>query len=270
MPELPEVETVCRGLDALLPTPCRVTAVDLQCGDLRQKVTAAELQSLEGEELVRIYRRAKYLLFEFRDHVLINHLGMTGSWRLGDPERKHDHCWIRFAAGQRLVFNDPRRFGLLVVVKRGQELAHPMLRALGPEPLSEMFSSDYIFKSTRGRATSIKAWLMDQRRVVGVGNIYACEALFRAHIRPLRRAGTLKQTEAKALAKAVKAVLKVAIAKGGTTFRDFRQAGDRPGDFQDRLLVYDRRAQACRRCRTPIRHQVLVGRSTYWCPKCQL
>lgn len=271
MPELPEVETVARGLSQILSPSCKVVAVELRCGDLRTKVTQEHFSSLMGDKLVRIHRRAKYLLFEFRDHVLINHLGMTGSWRewTAAESRKHDHCVLKFSSGESIVFNDPRRFGVLILVKRGEELEHPTLRALGPEPLTSDFSGESVFARTRKRSASIKAWIMDQRNVVGVGNIYACEALFRAKVRPARRAEKVTLPEANAIVKAIKTVLTAAIEKGGTTFRDFKQAGDTPGHYQDRLLVYDRKGESCRKCKEPIRTQVLAGRSTFWCPSCQ-
>lgn len=271
MPELPEVETVARGLAALLPAPCTLTDVQVHCGDLRRCVDEEKMQELKGQPLLGIHRRAKYLLFEFRNLVLINHLGMTGSWRQIIPgqEKKHDHCLLRFSNGADVVFNDPRRFGILEVVKKGTEFDHPSLKFLGPEPLEDGFDAEYVFQSTRGKRTPIKSWLMDQRRVVGVGNIYACEALFRAKVRPQRLASRLKRNEAQALIKGVQSVLKQAIAKGGTTFRDFKQAGGGEGEFYAKLAVYDRKGKPCRRCKTSIQHFVIAGRSTYWCKVCQ-
>lgn len=271
MPELPEVETVRRGLNEILPPKSRLTDVQVRCGDLRKRVDEEKMKSLKGQPLLGIRRRAKYLLFDFPDQVLINHLGMTGSWRRLRPgdDWKHDHCLLKFANGTDVVFNDPRRFGVLEVVKRGTEFDHPSLRSLGPEPLSGEFSAEYVFASTRKRKTTIKSWLMDQRRVVGVGNIYACEALFRAGVRPQRAAGRLTRQESAALVKAVKAVLNAAIRKGGTTFRDFKQAGGGEGAYYAKLAVYDRKGKPCRECRTPIQQTVIAGRSTYWCKKCQ-
>jgi formamidopyrimidine-DNA glycosylase len=270
MPELPEVETVRQGLARVLSEPCKVTKIDLRCGDLRTQACAEDLHRLEGEDFVGIKRRAKYLLFEFRDHVLINHLGMTGSWRefrVGE-ERKHDHFLMSFSGGRQLVFNDPRRFGQLKVVARGEEMSQPCLKLLGPEPLEPDFNAEYLFKETRGRKAAIKVWLMDQRRVVGVGNIYACEALFRAGVRPGRPAGRISKAEAAAIVKGVRLVLSEAIRKGGTTFRDFAHL-DGEGGFQNRLRVYDRKAEPCRKCGSPIAHKVIGGRSTYWCRRCQ-
>lgn len=271
MPELPEVETVCRGLNRIIPPRSQLAEVQVHRGDLRKPVDEVKMRALIGQPLLGVRRRAKYLLFDFPDRVLINHLGMTGSWRRLRPgeDKKHDHCLLRFSNGTDVVFNDPRRFGVLEVVDRGAESAHPSLRSLGPEPLSPAFNAEYVFRSIRKRKTSIKSWLMDQRRVVGVGNIYACEALFRAGIRPQRAAGKLSRAEAAGLVKGVRGVLRAAIGKGGTTFRDFKQAGGEAGGYYGNLAVYDRKGKPCRKCKAPIRHAMIAGRSTYWCRECQ-
>lgn len=271
MPELPEVETVCRGLENLLKRSPRLVEVQLERGDLRQPIRARDLKVLEGQNWLGVRRRAKYILFDFEKHVLINHLGMTGSWRLAakGQEEKHDHLYLNWSGGLRLAFNDPRRFGMLQVVPRGNEMLAPVLKALGPEPLLKDFSPEWIFEKSRKRQTALKVWLMDQRNVVGVGNIYASEALFRAGVKPTRKTAKLTREEAKRLHQSVREVLLEAIDSGGSTIRDFRQADGGGGYFQQRLLVYDRADQPCRTCGGKISSQVLGGRSTYWCARCQ-
>lgn len=272
MPELPEVETVRSGLESLLADHPRISRVELIRGDLRRPVLAAELEVLENQIIHRVRRRAKYLLFDSGDHILLSHLGMTGSWRfapLGE-EKKHDHCYIHFADGRRLAFHDPRRFGLLTVIRRENELEHQTMAGLGPEPLdSRVFNAKWIYSRTRKRKTAIKIWLMDQRHVVGVGNIYASEALFLAGIRPKRLAHRTSEDDSRRLLKAVRTVLSRAIRHGGTTLRDYRQAGGGSGDYQQRLRVYGRNQQPCHKCHAPIQKAVIGGRSTFWCPRCQ-
>ncbi|MGE0762168.1 MAG: bifunctional DNA-formamidopyrimidine glycosylase/DNA-(apurinic or apyrimidinic site) lyase [Bdellovibrionales bacterium] len=271
MPELPEVETVRRGLSEILSSQNRIQRAELICGDLRRQVSQAELDVLKGQKILNIRRRAKYLLMETEQHVLINHLGMTGSWRVAAEgfEQKHDHFYLWLQGGSRLAFNDPRRFGLLYVVARGDEKSDSRLASLGPEPLEPDFNADWVFARTRKKQTALKVWLMDQRNVVGVGNIYASEALYRAGLKPQRRSGRLTHVEGEKLVRSVRDILKAAIKKGGSTIRDFKQTGGTGGYFQNQLLVYDRADEPCRACKTLIRSQVIGGRSTYWCAQCQ-
>jgi formamidopyrimidine-DNA glycosylase len=271
MPELPEVETIKRGLVQRLARKPRITAIELKCGDLRRPVREEELGALVGQRLTAVTRRAKYLVFVTEKFNLVNHLGMTGSWRFekGGGHLKHDHFVMTLSDKTKLIYNDPRRFGLLRLVETGSDEHAAVWGRLGPEPLERDFDSGYLWKQTRGCRSSIKAWLMDQRRVVGVGNIYASEALFQAGIRPRRQAGRIKQAECKSLVTAVRRVLNSAIDSGGSTIRDYRNATGSEGGFQNLLSVYGRGGDPCRHCKNRIASNVLAGRSTFWCPRCQ-
>lgn len=267
MPELPEVETVARGLGRLLAGSSIVRVQPLRA-DLRQPIPAA-LAGVAGA--VRgVRRRAKYLLIDLDPGSILCHLGMTGSWRLAPPgdARPHDHCLIHLADGRRLAYRDPRRFGLLDWIPAGQE--HPALAHLGPEPLDEAgFTAGHLAARCRGRRTAIKALIMDQEVVVGVGNIYAQEALFRAGILPRRAAGRVQPARLAALVDEIRAVLTAAIAAGGSTISDFRQAGGEHGWFQQQHRVYGRGGQPCTACGSRLKAGAVAGRGTTWCPRCQ-
>jgi formamidopyrimidine-DNA glycosylase len=270
VPELPEVETVRAGLERLLGPEAVIARIELMRGDLRTKIPAALGHRLDGQRIVAVKRRAKYLLFETPAGTLLCHLGMTGTWRLAPPgdERPHDHCYLHLADGRRLAFRDPRRFGMLGLIEPGA--THPSLTELGPEPLdAKAFTADSLAGICRGRKAPIKALIMDQRVVVGVGNIYAQEALFRAGILPRKKAGSLKREAIAALVREIRAVLREAIAAGGSTISDFRQAGGDGGYFQHRFRVYDRGGQPCMKCKAPLKSGVVGGRGTVWCAKCQ-
>lgn len=268
MPELPEVETVCRGLNKIIAPGSTILSAQLHCGQLREPVTNQQCKKLVGEKIKNIYRRAKYLVFATDQYYLLNHLGMTGSWREGQDKIKHDHFTLHLQNGKQLVFNDPRRFGLLKILS-AKNLAK-RFSVLGPEPLDRVgFTAEYVFAQTRGRKVAIKTWLMDQRRVVGVGNIYASEALFIAKIKPTRVAARITRNEAQQIVTAVQSTLETAILSKGTTIRDYRHAEGDEGGFQDQLKVYDRANEACVICSKPIFLQTLGGRSTYWCKSCQ-
>jgi formamidopyrimidine-DNA glycosylase len=218
-----------------------------------------------------VERRAKYILIVLDEVTLMVHLGMSGSLRLlpsGTPPRPHDHWDIVLDSGQALRFHDPRRFGSLHVIA-GNPLEHPLLAKLAPEPLSAEFDGEYLYQATRKRAVAIKLLLMNSQIVVGVGNIYASEALFRARISPRIAAGRLTRAQAEALARTVKEVLAEAIEIGGTTLRDYVNAEGTPGYFAQKLFVYERARQPCRVCKTPIKQFAQGQRSTYWCPTCQ-
>ncbi len=218
-----------------------------------------------------VERRAKYILLRFDSGTVILHLGMSGSLRVltaGAPSLVHDHWDIEFEGGALLRFHDPRRFGSLHWTM-GDPERHPLLAKLAPEPLSPSFDADYLYRKTRRRAVAIKLLLMNSQVVVGVGNIYASEALFRAGLSPRRAAGGLKRAQCAALVTAVRTVLSEAIEVGGTTLRDYVDASGVPGYFRQRLFVYERSGEPCRICATPIKHVVQGARSTYWCPTCQ-
>ena len=226
---------------------------------------------LSHQRVNTLERRAKYLLFGVNDGTLIVHLGMSGSLRVlpaATPPLLHDHIDLLFDSGACLRFNDPRRFGSFSWTTDDPR-QHPLLRALGPEPLSDDFNGQALARASRGRKVAIKQLLMNSQVVVGVGNIYASEALFRARVRPRRAAGRLKQAEFDAIAKAIKQVLREAIRSGGTTLRDYVNADGMPGYFRQKLYVYERSGEPCRICQAPIRHFVQGQRSTYFCATCQ-
>ena len=270
MPELPEVETTRRGIRRALRGR-RITEFVLRNHKLRWPVDRALAKILPGQRVRDVRRRAKYLLIELDRGTLIAHLGMSGSLRVlptDAPWLKHDHYELRLDKGGCLRFNDPRRFGSLHWVT-GDPLEHPLLAGLGPEPLDRGFGGAYLAGRARGRKVAIKQFLMDQRVVVGVGNIYASEALFRAGIHPRRAAGRVSAERFERLADGVRTVLGEAIRQGGTTLRDYVSADGTPGYFRQKLFVYERDGQPCRRCRTPIRKLAQGQRSTYFCPACQ-
>ncbi len=270
MPELPEVETTRRGI-APHVTGRTIVALELYERRLRWPVPRSLALRLPGQRIVGTDRRAKYLLIVLERGTVIVHLGMSGSLRVlpGDaPRMRHDRYDVRLDSGQVLRFNDPRRFGSLHFTE-GDPGRHRLLRDLAPEPFDSRFDADYLWGIARGRRLAIKQLLMNSHLVVGVGNIYANEALFRAGVRPGRAAGRLSRLEARRLVAAIRAVLTEAIRAGGTTLRDYVGADGAPGYFRQKLFVYERAGTPCRRCGTPIRRSTQQGRSTYFCPACQ-
>jgi formamidopyrimidine-DNA glycosylase len=270
MPELPEVETTRRGIE---PHAVGRTIVALQLYErrLRWRVQDELPDLVAGQRILHAKRRAKYLLIELESGTLLLHLGMSGSLRVlpaDTPRLTHDHFDLVLDSGNTLRFNDPRRFGSLHYVA-GDPGEHPLLAKLAPEPLEPAFNADYLWRVTRRRRVAIKQLLMNSRLVVGVGNIYANEALFRAKVRPRRQARTLTRVETGRIVRAVKSVLAMAIRVGGTTLRDYVGADGEPGYFKQKLYVYERSAQPCRTCRTPVRQLTQGQRSTYYCPTCQ-
>lgn len=270
MPELPEVETTRRGLEPLLVGRTIRSAAVHNCA-LRQPVPRGLEGRVAGARITAVERRAKYLLVRLDRGTLILHLGMTGHLRVapaGEPRRKHDHVEFLLDDGRSWRFNDARRFGLLLWAE-GDPLDHPQLAELGPEPFDPLFDAAWLKRRAQGRRVAVKPFLMDNATVVGVGNIYASEALFRAGIDPRRPAGELTLPRWRRLAAAVREVLAEAIAAGGTTIRDFADSHGQPGYFSICLRVYDRAGQPCLTCATPIRQVRLGQRSSYYCPKCQ-
>ena len=238
---------------------------------LRWPIDAKIESAIRGRLVRRVDRRAKYLLITSDAGTLIVHLGMSGSLRIVSsdvPPRPHDHWDLVTDSGKVLRFHDPRRFGSLHWTS-GDPLEHPLLAKLGPEPLSGDFDGEYLYRATRKRTVAIKHLIMNSHVVVGVGNIYANEALFRAGISPRRAAGRLTRAQAEALVGAIKSVLKEAIEIGGTTLRDYVSASGTPGYFKQKLFVYERAKQPCRVCKTPIKQVAQGQRSTYWCATCQ-
>jgi formamidopyrimidine-DNA glycosylase len=270
VPELPEVETTRRGL-APHVRGRRIAALKLYQRRLRWPVAAGLPRTLAGQRIVAAGRRAKYLLLTLESGTLLLHLGMSGSLRVlpaGTRRALHDHFDLVLDSGLALRFNDPRRFGSLSYT-RGDPGAHPLLAHLAPEPFDAAFDANYLWRVTRGRRVAVKQLLMNSRLVVGVGNIYASEALFRARVRPRRQARSLSRAEAARLVRAVRAVLGLAIRAGGTTLRDYLRADGSPGYFRQRLYVYERAGLPCRRCGTKLRATRQGQRSTYYCPECQ-
>jgi formamidopyrimidine-DNA glycosylase len=270
MPELPEVETTRRGI-APSVADRRIERVVVREPRLRWRVPRDLPTLAAGQRILGLRRRAKYLIFDLDRGAMILHLGMSGSLRVmpaETPPLTHDHVDIVLDSGFCLRFNDPRRFGCLLWTD-DDPLAHPLLRSLAPEPLSDEFDGEYLARVARGRRVAIKQLIMNSQVVVGVGNIYASEALFRARIRPRRMAGRIRRDELDALAKSIKAVLSDAIRAGGTTLRDYVNPEGMPGYFRQRLYVYERGGEPCRVCKTPIKQFVQGQRSTYFCRSCQ-
>lgn len=274
MPELPEVETTRRGIEPHL-VGRRIARVTLRRPDLRWPIPHEISELLPGQRIDAIERRAKYLLLHTQAGSALLHLGMSGMLRVLPPDAllgKHDHVDIAIEpsateAARVLRFTDPRRFGCLLWQAPGE--THELLSNLGPEPLTDTFDGDLLWHVSRGRSAAVKLFLMDNAVVVGVGNIYASEALFAAGIDPRRAAGSVSRARYARLAAEVKRILAWAIERGGTTLRDFLNPDGAPGYFFRELNVYGRDGEPCHTCGTPIRQTVLGQRSTFWCPRCQ-
>tara|TARA_R110002110_G_scaffold65206_1_gene179877 strand:+ start:24943 stop:25767 length:825 start_codon:yes stop_codon:yes gene_type:complete len=271
MPELPEVEVTRQGIE---PFVCgyRIDKIICRPKTLRWPIPLKQLQSeLQGQFVQSIKRRGKYLLFEMPSGFFVLHLGMSGFLRILPefvPPQKHDHVDFLFDSGRVLRFNDTRRFGALLWLGE-QPFSHSLLAHLGIEPLEPEFNGQYLFQRALKKKTSVKTYLMDQKTVVGVGNIYANEALFKAKIHPLRPSASISLKEYQLLTKHIKLILKHAIKQGGTTLKDFSNADGKPGYFSQSLQVYGRADEPCLNCSTPIQNIRVGQRSTYFCGKCQ-
>jgi formamidopyrimidine-DNA glycosylase len=292
MPELPEVETVRRGLEPAV-VGARIKNVELRRGDIRFPFPPRFAERLAGHRIVALSRRAKYLLFQLDSgDTLIAHLGMSGSFRVQfaaeteipgvfhrqrSKDPKHDHVVLHLDNGKVVTYNDPRRFGFMDLASGPSVEAHPRLAGLGDEPLAREFEAARLAALFTGSRAPLKAALLDQKRIAGLGNIYACEALFRAGLAPSRPAGDLANARgrptraAAALAGAIHAVLEEAVAAGGSTLRDHRQTNGDLGYFQHAFAVYDREGAPCPRprCRGTVARMTQAGRSTFYCPVCQ-
>jgi formamidopyrimidine-DNA glycosylase len=274
MPELPEVETVRRGLASRM-TGRRIVKAELRRPDLRWPFPPMLAERLDGARIGAFARRGKYILIELDETgTLLLHLGMSGRITAGavnGPPEKHDHVVLRLDDGTEIRFNDPRRFGTVDYMERGKEAAHPLLAGLGAEPLDPGFDGTYLERALTGKMTPIKAALLDQRIVAGLGNIYACEALYRAALSPRRLAGTVLGARAARLAIAIRDVLTEAIEAGGSSLRDYVQANGELGFFQHRWAVYGREGEPCPGCTCAegVRRVVQSGRSTFFCAKKQ-
>jgi formamidopyrimidine-DNA glycosylase len=292
MPELPEVETVRRGLAPVMEG-ARFARVEARRPDLRRPLPRNFVKRLEGQTVTGLGRRAKYLLADLSSgEVLLMHLGMSGSFRVaaadgetlpGDfhyersQDRTHDHVVFHMSSGARVTFNDPRRFGLMLLVARTELSDHPLMREVGPEPLGNAFDAEMLARACARKDTSLKAALSDQKVVAGLGNIYVCEVLHRARLSPRRNARTLATRtggptpRAEALVGAIKDVLNEAVRAGGSSLRDHRRTDGELGYFQHQFRVYDREGEPCRTpgCGGTVRRIVQNGRSTFFCPTCQ-
>lgn len=269
MPELPEVETTMRGAAPILLGQ-RLTRVEVRRADLRWPIAPDFRQRTQGARVTDVGRRAKYgLMHTDRGDSIILHLGMSGRLRLDpDEELAHDHVLFEAEKG-RVALNDPRRFGSLHITRTEELDRHPLIAACGPEPLGADFDAEHLRAVTKNSQSPVKALLLDGRRVAGLGNIYVCEALFEAGVRPTRRGKSLRMREAERLADTIPAVLERAIAAGGSSLRDFAQPSGELGYFQHEFRVYGREDEPCRQCSTPIRRIVQSGRSSFFCPNCQ-
>ncbi len=292
MPELPEVETVRRGLQPVMEG-AKIVKAEARRKDLRFPFQKDFVARLQGQTVTGLGRRAKYLMADLiSGDVLLMHLGMSGSFRIvkGDAnatpgdfhyarseDRAHDHVVFHMSSGASVVFNDPRRFGYMKIISRSEIEDEPLLQGLGPEPLGNEFDADMLAQACHNKKTSLKAALLDQRTVAGLGNIYVCEALYRAHLSPRRLAATLSTKKgettdhARRLVEEIHGVLNQAIKAGGSSLRDHRQTSGELGYFQHSFQVYDREGEKCqtRRCGGTVRRFNQNGRSTFWCPKCQ-
>lgn len=292
MPELPEVETVRRGLAPVMEGR-RIERVEARRADLRFPFPERFAERLKGRTVTSLARRAKYLLADLDDgETLVMHLGMSGSFRVALPESQsapgafhhprskaesHDHVLFAFEGGATITYNDPRRFGFMALIPRAGLAAHPLFRHVGVEPLGNELDGALLARLFAGRRTSLKAALLDQRLIAGLGNIYVCEALHRARLSPARAAGTIAASDggptarAERLSVSIREVLEAAIAAGGSTLRDFAHADGELGYFQHSFRVYDREHEPCPTpgCRGVVRRIVQTGRSTFHCPVCQ-
>ena len=270
MPELPEVETTCRGITPHIKNNI-ITDVIVRNRNLRWPIPNGLKTKLKNQKILSVSRRAKYLLIETEIGTLILHLGMSGSLRIiptNDIIEKHDHFELQFKNGICLRLRDPRRFGAVLWTKDDPN-THKLLINLGPEPLDKEFNAEHLFQKSRKRKTTIKQFIMDSKIVVGVGNIYASESLFLAGINPKRRSGKITKQNSQDLTAAIRKILHQAIKQGGTTLKDFTSSNGKPGYFQQKLKVYNRANEACVKCNKPIKQITLGQRSTFYCSNCQ-
>ena len=288
MPELPEVETVKRGLEPVLRGR-RIERVELRRAGLRFAFPDDFAVRLAGQRVARLSRRAKYILVEFDEGLsLLVHLGMTGRFTALSPkgvsnlgefyfeagagegaDGPHDHVVFYLQDGIRLVYSDPRRFGMMDLLVTAEAGQHKLLKDLGVEPLGNELSADYLAAKLKGKAAPMKAALLDQRIIAGLGNIYVCEALFRSRISPTRKAGKVKPLQLEELVRHIRDILNDAILAGGSTLQDFQSTNGEQGSYQQRFSVYDREGEPCVNCGKPIKRVVQSGRSSFYCGSCQ-
>jgi len=274
MPELPEVETTMRGISPALLHQ-KITQTTVRRHDLRQPIPLDFASRIQSRTITDISRRSKYILITLDDNsVIIIHLGMSGritlypTWQ--EHYQKHDHVTIQVENGSEITFTDPRRFGLIALTQSTDLVNHPLLKKLGPEPLTKDLTADYLYTKLQRKSVAIKQAIMDNHIVVGVGNIYACESLFRSHISPTRPANSLTKQEMESLIISIKDVLKEAIMAGGSSLRDYATTDGSLGYFQQQLIVYGNEHQPCPVCNSLIQRIKQQGRSSFFCPSCQL
>lgn len=269
MPELPEVETIARGLHSVLYH--KITDLELYRDKLREFIDQDNIFNSNNKIITAIRRRAKYIIFDLNDSsLLIFHLGMTGRIVIVPHDyinKKHDHLVITLSNGEKIVFNDQRRFGMVWHISCGEEKT--FFAEFGPEPFTEKFSSEYLFKRLQGKKSPIKSVIMDNRIVVGVGNIYAAESLFRVGIDPLKPSNYLDQNQCEKLIESIRSVLQEAIDSGGSSLKDYVKSDGTQGYFQHKFLVYGREGQNCYSCESSIANVKIGGRSSFFCPSCQ-
>jgi len=270
MPELPEVETTLRGIEPYISNK-KIKQINIYQPKLRWPIEKNLNSLLSGKKVLNLQRRGKYIIIEFSNGNLLLHLGMSGSLRiLGNdtPLEKHDHFEIIINQKTILRLRDPRRFGAVIWTDEDWQ-EHKLIKNLGPEPLSNNFNADYLFKKSRNKRVAIKSFIMDGHIVVGVGNIYASESLFRAGIHPTRQTQRVSKARFEKLVIVIKEVLKKAISEGGTTLKDFTNAEGKPGYFTQQLNVYGKEKEPCPICSTPIKQKIIAQRATYYCSQCQ-
>lgn len=272
MPELPEVEIVCRNLSAIIGDNKKVESWNFYRSDLRGKIPQKELNQIVGQKIIGIQRRAKYILIELEKHFVLSHLGMTGSWRKVDSSKawvpeKHDHIKLNLSSGISLVYKDIRRFGFVeCFVKHNFE---KRFEKLGVEPIDNLKKLTELETRFKKMSTTIKVAIMNQELVVGIGNIYASEILFLSKVLPLKKCSKVSHSEFQLIWKNSSKVLKKAIQRGGSTIENYKNSYGESGNYQKDFFVYGKAEEGCRICATPIRNRTLGGRSTYWCPSCQ-
>lgn len=270
MPELPEVEIVVQNLNEILQPPMVLLDWKFFRKDLRFSIPKKSLTSLSGQKILRVHRRAKYILFELKEKTIISHLGMTGSWRVESQEwnrRRHDHVAFRFSKNHYLVYEDARRFGFLEVVKNSEIFER--FKSLGVEPLSEDLDIKQLVNQLKKLNSPIKTALMNQKYIVGIGNIYASEILFRCGLSPLKKCQQVTKEQYVQIFQWAQKILRRAIKNGGSSIENYRNGFGESGSFQNHFQVYGRDKEECFVCATLIKSQFLSGRSTFWCPNCQ-
>lgn len=273
MPELPEVERVRIDIEKGWGPDSVVEDLKFFRKDLRYPMPSPKkCKAVKGFRPLKFKRQGKFLLMDFKDHSIVSHLGMSGSWRWttnGEPRKLHDHILILLSDGLQLIYHDPRRFGSFEILSQSEFLRKPALCSMGPDPLTTRLNPEEFFTRYRTSQRAIKVLLMDQKVIAGVGNIYACEILFLAGVHPEKPAGKLKLEEWRKILKDLPQLFKKAVGQGGTTLRDFVHVTGEKGGYQHRLKVYGKSSQPCPKCKAPISSKVLGQRSTFWCNTCQ-